>query len=136
MEVKEYSRTLETLKKENPFKTPERYFDNLTESIMSNIPTDGNLSPKAPIKISLFDRVKPWLYMAAVFAGLGLFFKAIKGNYNQGQTSTPDLLVKTEIATPQIDTYQNDDEDFLEYIEDKYSNYLLDSEVYGTDIDN
>jgi dihydroneopterin aldolase len=135
MEVKEYSKTLENLKKENPFKTPERYFDNLTESIMSNIPTEENLSPKT-IKVSLFDRVKPWLYMAAIFAGLGLFFKAIKGNYNQEQTSTPDLLVKTEIAASQIDTYQNDDEDFLEYIEDKYSSYLLDSEVYGTDIDN
>ena len=67
------------LRKENPFTVPEGYFDNLTEQILSKIPEKSEevKLPKVGKQVSLMERIRPWLYMAAVFAGLGFFFKGI-----------------------------------------------------------
>ena len=82
-------------------------------------------------RISLMDRVRPWLYMAAVFAGLGLFFKAIVGiNGSDGSTASDSLLVRTEVPTTALDAIEAEgDEEYLEYLEVQYANYLLDEEL-------
>ena len=118
--------------KSNPFKVPEGYMENLTANIMNAIPKEEDDARVECVKISLFDRIKPWLYMAAVFAGLGLFFKAIMGEKHETKP-TQDFLVKTEIKAPTLESIQAENDEYLEYLEDKYSNYLMDSEVYGMD---
>ena len=54
----------------NPFRVPEHYFDNFTEELM------GKLPEKEPLPFSteptLWERVKPWVYMAAMFCGIML----------------------------------------------------------------
>ena len=69
---------LDQLKEKNPFKVPEGYFEHLSVQIMDQLPE------KEPVvvakQISLMDRVRPWLYMAAVFAGLGLDRKSTRLN--------------------------------------------------------
>ena len=72
--MKKEENNLDRLKGTNPFTVPEGYMEGLTERIMSQLPEKQEERAK---RISLMDRVRPWLYMAAVFAGLGLFFKAI-----------------------------------------------------------
>ena len=74
--MKKEENNLDRLKGTNPFTVPEGYMEGLTERIMSQLPEKPEERAK---RISLMDRVRPWLYMAAVFAGLGLFFKAIVG---------------------------------------------------------
>lgn len=121
---------LDHLKKGNPFKVPEGYMENLTDKIMNGLPEKE--IPAKPIKISLTDRIKPWLYMAAVFAGLGLFFKAITGM--EEKPSNPDLIVKTEtVPSSYYSSALTEDEEYLNYIEDQYSNYLLASEINNSD---
>ena len=71
--MKKEENNLDRLKGTNPFTVPEGYMEGLTERIMSQLPEKPEERAK---RISLMDRVRPWLYMAAVFAGLGLFFKA------------------------------------------------------------
>ncbi len=66
--MKKEENNLDRLKGTNPFTVPEGYMEGLTERIMSQLPEKQEERAK---RISLMDRVRPWLYMAAVFAGLG-----------------------------------------------------------------
>ena len=126
--MKKEENNLDRLKGTNPFTVPEGYMEGLTERIMSQLPEKPEERAK---RISLMDRVRPWLYMAAVFAGLGLFFKAIVGiNGSDGSTASDSLLVRTEVPTTALDAIEaEEDEEYLEYLEAQYANYLLDEEL-------
>ena len=75
--MKTEQNNLDRLKGKNPFTVPKGYMEGLTANIMSQLPERE--PEKEAKKVSLMDRVRPWLYMAAVFAGLGLFFKVLVG---------------------------------------------------------
>lgn len=53
--------------KKTPFEVPEGYFEQFHARIMDSLPEPEAMyaAPAAPI--SLMTRVKPWLYMAALF---------------------------------------------------------------------
>ena len=61
----------------NPFRVLEHYFDNFTEELM------GKLPEKEPLPFSteptLWERVKPWVYMAAMFCGIMLSVRIFVG---------------------------------------------------------
>ena len=69
---------------------------DLTANIMSQLPD----KPKAEAKkVSMMGGcARPWLYMAAVFAGLGLFFKAIVG-FDGEKSQSDTLLVQSKDAS-------------------------------------
>lgn len=126
MNMKDEQSNLQRLKGKQPFKLPEGYMEGLTERILTQLPEKPHEKEKP---VSLLDRVRPWLYMAAVFAGLGLFFKGITSLLPQGE---PDaLMVKTELPTDSPSDAQagEEDEDYLEYIEAQYTDYLLAEEL-------
>ena len=118
---------LDRLKGKNPFSVPEGYMEGLTANIMSQLP---ERSPeKEAKKVSMMDRVRPWLYMAAVFAGLGLFFRVLVGPADK-VAKTDSLLVKTDVSPASVTALQTaEDEDYLEYLEDQYAGYLLADEM-------
>jgi hypothetical protein len=60
---------LEEMKRENPFKVPEGYFENFTNRIMDQLPEKGASTPTI---IPLWSRIKPWMYAAAMIAGIVL----------------------------------------------------------------
>ena len=72
------------------------------------------------------DRVRPWLYLAAVFAGLGLFFRVLVGPIAVNEEDA--LLVQTEVAPNLIPSLFSEEEDYLEYLEDQYVESLLEEE--------
>ncbi|GHT77432.1 hypothetical protein AGMMS50262_18420 [Bacteroidia bacterium] len=75
---------LEKTGNKNPFKTPNGYFDNLTEQIMAQLP-EKTVQPTK--KISLWERVQPWIYMAAMFTGIWLMvnlFADVKSHTSKG----------------------------------------------------
>ena len=137
--MKTEQNNLDRLKGKNPFTVPEGYMEGLTANIMSQLP---EREPEEEVKkVSLMDRVRPWLYMAAVFAGLGLFFKAIVGiNGSDGSTASDSLLVRTEVPTPALDAIASvsalqaaEDEEYLEYLEEQYAGYILAEEIGETE---
>lgn len=69
--MKEEDVLLAKIGKKNPFKVPENYFDDLTAHIMENLP-ESNMNEEIEIipKVTLFTRIKPYLYLAAMFTGL------------------------------------------------------------------
>ena len=69
----------------NPFRVPEHYFDNFTKELM------GKLPEKEPLPYSLeptlWQRVKPWIYMAAMFCGIMLSVRIFVGEPQKDEFS-------------------------------------------------
>lgn len=119
---------LDDLKGKQPFRVPEGYMAGLTNQIMDRLPE----LPKEeePQSVSLMDRIRPWLYLAAVFIGMGLFFRIIvDADKSVNQASVDSLLVQSEVSEAAVEAIDADisadDADYLEYIEDQYNDYLL-----------
>ena len=72
---------LQEIGKKNPFTVPENYFENFTQELMDKLPTkEAVLQTEAP---TLWQRVKPWLYMAAMFCGIMLSVRIFVGKPQQ-----------------------------------------------------
>ncbi|MDR1746822.1 MAG: hypothetical protein LBR49_06080 [Tannerella sp.] len=109
----------EELEGRNPFKVPAGYFEGLTEQIMSRIPIDS-YEGKGKV-ISLYDRMRPWLYMAAAFVGLLLIFKVFIG---------PATITK---EVPKESAFVVASDDYVDYLEALENEYY--SELYAEAID-
>ncbi len=123
--------------KENPFSTPEGYLEGLTDRIMKQIPEETHV-PEVQ-QVSLLDRLRPFLYMAAMFAGLGLFFKTIArfdSSHTDGRDTT-SLLVRSSIPADSkmiaIEASYDEDEEFLHYLENQYTDALIQESLDGED---
>ena len=124
---------LNNIPKENPFRVPEGYMEGLTARIMKQIPKEEPQIEHPDV--SLMDKIRPILYLAAMFAGLGLFFKAIvyfDNNPNNEAIASDTLLVSTELPEETQFTLQetyDEDEEYLAYIENQYANALMQEEL-------
>ena len=89
--------------KENPFKTPEGYFEHFHEQLMDNLPEiEVTTNPSTPV--SLFERVKPLLYMAAMFAGIIFFVQGLMYIQNE-KFSDSQMAATEEIYTDEADLF-------------------------------
>ena len=112
---------LDELMRKQPFRVPEGYFEGFTDDFMSRIP-DETVSGSEPEEISLFTRIKPFLYLAAMFVGAMLFINIIsdkeKGSPEAGDSnSVKEGFVSS--ASDHVGT--GDDAEFLVYIEEMYA---------------
>ena len=123
--MKTEQNNLDHLKRKNPFITPKGYMEGLTVNIMSQLPEKA--TEKKVKEISLMDRVRPWLYLAAVFVGLGLFFRMLVGPVQTNEENT--LLVKTDVTSSVLPVLLPEEEDYLEYLEERYVDCLLEEEI-------
>ena len=127
MEMNKKENTLDRLKGKQPFRVPEGYMEGLTNRIMESLPEPPVMEAES---VSLVERIRPWLYLAAVFAGMGLFFKAIIGVDSAREDTLSDtLLVRSEVPSASLEATESEaaqeEADYLEYIEERYANYLL-----------
>lgn len=89
--------------KDNPFRVPEGYFLKFTEQLMEQLP-DLEVESKVEISkevvvVSMWQRVKPLLYMAAMF--IGLIFVAqhvLKSTYETEDTATERFFSRLDIS--------------------------------------
>lgn len=127
-DMKDMNSNLDKFKGDNPFKTPDGYMEGLNDLIMSQLPVKES---KKAIQITFAQRVRPWLYLAAVFAGLGLFFKMVIGPDQIGkQNSSDSLYVQSSVSEGKKAALSStEDKEFQEYIENKYANYVLEGEL-------
>ena len=61
----------------NPFTVPEGYFENFTQELMSKLPEKESYLPES--EPTLWQRVKPWIYMTAMFVGIMLSVRIFIG---------------------------------------------------------
>ena len=72
--MKEEDNILKKVGKENVFRVPDGYFENLTSEVMSRLPEKETpaIIKREPTK---WERIKPWVYMTAMFAGAALIIR-------------------------------------------------------------
>jgi hypothetical protein len=112
--MNEQLNSFESIGKENPFKVPPGYFENLTGRIMDQLPKEEESEPKV---ISLWSRIKPWAYAAAVVACLALATNLLIGTLHSSKP-TLNLTSSSEI------------EEFYQYYDEQIANRVYHETLY------
>ena len=121
---------LDAIKRADPFKTPDGYFDFFNSDLISKLPERSVENPKV---INLWDRVKPWIYMAAVFVGVALIINLLSKEPNKRQD-----IVSTYASKGLNLSSSNDIDDFYHYYEDELTKIVYDDTMadFQDDITN
>lgn len=125
MKIQQFN--IEDEKKKNSFRVPEGYMEGLTDRIMARLPECPQ--QKETKVVSMADKIRPWLYLAASFIGLLLIFKGIQGEWVQKDHTADPLLVKMEAPEASLNAISEEDQEFLEYLEAQYADELFLEEV-------
>ena len=115
---------LQEIGKKNPFTVPENYFENFTQELMDKLPTkEAVLQTEAP---TLWQRVKPWLYMAAMFCGIMLSVRIFVGNPQQEEfpisQAEAEMLPEEEWENFMRRSF-NDDYETYQFLTEADNNY-------------
>ena len=98
--MKAEEKLLEHIGKENAFKLPEGYFDHLTEKIMEGLPEKEAVEVHNK-PVTLWAKLKPLLYLAAMFVGAALIIRV--ASWNTGQVAADaSLEADTDTLTEQF----------------------------------
>ena len=114
---------LDEIGRKHGMKVPENYFADFTEKMVESLPEREFPMPEQP---TLWLRVRPWVYMAAMFAGIWLMLKMFTGIFSVEKGETPDV----EMTASVVEDTSVEDEWIAHYVDD-YTAY----EIYYTDGD-
>ena len=103
--MKEEDILLKKLGKENSFKVPDGYFENLTSEVMNKLPEKEKVAFKEE-PVSTWTRLKPLLYMAAMFVGAALIIRVASTDHKPA--AADDVAVT--VTAMEADTEQVSDE--------------------------
>lgn len=121
---------LEQLKDKEPFKVPEGYFDDLTNNIMQNLP-EKEVEETEPVSVTMWDRLRPLLYLAAVFVGLGFFFKTVMPKDYDEQSKQLMVEKQSEDVLNLEDSISDIDKEYMEFQEEQYLKNLISESIIG-----
>ena len=104
----------------NPFRVPDHYFEHFTQELMNKLPE------KEPMPLmsepTLWERVKPWLYMTAMFCGIMLSVKVFVGEPQKDEfpaiSQTEVERLPDEDWEIMIDRIMMDDYTLYQYLTD------------------
>ena len=102
------------------FRVPDGYFESLTQRVMDRLPSDeaslsaasqsGSSSPKEatpaalqPEEITLWQRVRPWIYLAALFAGAAFIIRVASPSPQE----KADRLAREESESEEMEYINN-----------------------------
>lgn len=113
-------------RKRNPFKVPDNYFARLNEEIMNHLPEKENVAPRT---VPLWEKVKPWVYMAAMFVGLYITIQFLTRQPENGNVASRQSVVQNQEGY--WSTVQVTEEEFYQYLEEQlveegYFDYMYD----------
>ena len=83
--MKEEQEIIKKCGKGNPFKVPEGYFEDFTRNMMAQLPAKEdakNDEVQTEPRITPWQRIKPLLYMAAMFIGMIVCVRAVLGEHS------------------------------------------------------
>lgn len=106
---------LSEIEKKNPFTVPEDYFPRFNEHIMARLPRKEIVKPK---KVSMWDKAKPWVYMAAMFMGIFFTIQLLTKN----TTNQVATILSTQFTDDYWSTVQITEEEFYQYLEEQLVN--------------
>ncbi len=111
--------------KESPFRTPDGYFEHFHEQLMSSLPELEAPQAVEPIRISLYTRIKPWLYMAAMFVSTIFVVQALM-YVQERRLPAENTILAEDIYTEEADHFMSSS------LYDEYAlySYLTSNENY------
>ncbi|MGN1245817.1 MAG: hypothetical protein ACI4UN_04210 [Muribaculaceae bacterium] len=116
--MKENNDILSTIGKDSGFKVPDNYFSDFAEKMAKSLP-EQNIQPiPQPTR---WQRVRPFVYMAAMFAGMWCMMQIFngigstdKGIYNpeivagfQNEANVDDFMLHGDVSEYDILTYED-----------------------------
>ena len=129
------------MKKDNPYKVPENYFDNLGAQIQNKIKQEEGKFEQVEEKIPLIIQLKPYMWMAAsifvlVFAARIILSNSISPEYKIASFGTEEIQAIAQVDSAEA-TSNEIDLEFFDDLQDATSDdiidYLSDSDI-DTDI--
>ena len=121
--MKEEDKLLKKIGTENPFRVPEGYFEGFTSDLMSRLPekekTDIHREP------TTWEKVRPWLYMAAMFIGAALIIRvaspgeSVSNGQQQQQIAGDESDIEMEYIRTAIENTMMDDYSLYVYLSDE-----------------
>lgn len=80
---------------ENPFRVPDGYFENFASNLMERLPEKEKVERSR--KATPWEKVRPLLYMAAMFVGAMLLIRVAASHYTPAGTPEPDEELEAEM---------------------------------------
>ncbi len=106
------------------FKVPEGYFEQLSSKVMTELPP----YPEAPVaeRLSRWQRVKPYVYLAAMFAGIWCMMQmfhriSTSGELNLDNPPEQVMLAMSEVSSHDNHFWYSEESDMK--LEDEVSSY-------------
>ena len=93
---------LKKIGRESGYKVPEGYFEQFVSRMKAALPKRGLPEPVHP---SLWQRLKPYVYMAAMFAGIWLMVKVFVAPQAEKATVMAENTTLEEVEDDAIDDY-------------------------------
>lgn len=124
--MKEEDELLKKYGTKNPFTVPEGYFENFSKELMDKLPEKEQVH--APEPASTWQRIKPWVYMAAMFCGLMFTVRVVVGPPRQDTpifTAAETEQFSDEYIETILDHSMMDDYTLYQYLTD------ADSDMYN-----
>lgn len=121
--MKEEDILLKKLGMDNSFKVPDSYFENLTSEVMNKLPEKENVVFKEE-PVSTWTRLKPLLYMAAMFVGAALIIRVASSDRKSeagkdvAMTDIETEVVSDEMMDMALDRVMLDDYSSYVYLSD------------------
>jgi hypothetical protein len=118
--MKEEDKLFRKIGTDNPFSVPDGYFEQMTSELMDKLPEKKPVIAEMK-EASRWERLKPLLYMAAMFVGAALIINV--ATFRSGGSTAADTTAQTEISeAEQEDRYICEMADGAQM--DDYSLYL------------
>lgn len=108
---------LDEIGRKHGMKVPEGYFADFTEKMVERLPEREIPLPEQP---TLWLRIRPWVYMAAMFAGVWLMMKMFTGIFSVEKGATLDV----EMTASAAEENSVEDEWIAHYVDD-YTAYEM-----------
>lgn len=133
--MKEEQNIISKCGKGNPFKVPQGYFEDFTRNLMAQLSEKEETATEEEMlepSITLWQQIKPLLYMAAMFIGMILCVRVVLGEKATDFNSTMESSIASEHSL--MDFEQISDEELATMVEytmmDNYTlyQYLSDAE--------
>ncbi|MDE5794344.1 MAG: hypothetical protein K2I08_06460 [Muribaculaceae bacterium] len=126
---------LEKVDRKTGYTVPDNYFDSVRSKILENLP---EYQEKKPGKISMWRKVQPYIYMAAMFAGIWCMMKMfhMMTTTDLSLDNPPESIALAMADPDHADWYApSDNSDFFILEEDICSQYSS-IEDFKNDFDN
>ena len=118
-----FEKAIQTLPEKQRMVFNLKYFQDFSEKLMEQLP-EKEVMPEPEIR--MWDRIKPWVYMAAMFVGLMFTVRAFVGEQPSSQSTDMEIGNYTEIPDEYLDPIVNqtmmDDYELYQYLTEADNN--------------